>query len=90
LCHPKRTLPAEGELVCSFTGKYALEHQIIHLELATMYEPFVIASKCLAVPCFSESYLPSLFIDKVYIITLELVLRNFVVFLSTGGDHGDF
>jgi hypothetical protein len=58
-------------------GKYALEHQIIHLELPTMQKSL-------------ESCLPSSFIDKVDIITLELVLRGFVVCLNTGGDHCDF
>jgi hypothetical protein len=43
LCHPKRTLPAGGELVQAFMGKYAPEHQII------------IAPKRLVVPCISES-----------------------------------
>jgi hypothetical protein len=84
------TLPAEGELVCAFTGEYALEHQIIHLELPTMHELLVIAPERLMVPCVSESYLASLLVDEVNIIMSELVLCGFVICLDTGGDHGDF
>jgi hypothetical protein len=89
LCHPDKTLPTGGELVCAFTGEYASEHQIIHLELATMHELLVIAPERLTVPCILESCLPSLLVDEVDIITPELVLRGFVVCLNTGGDHGD-
>jgi hypothetical protein len=86
LCHPKRALPTGGELVKAFTRKYALEHQIVHLELATMHIPLVVALECLTVPCILESCLPSSFIDKVDIITSELVLRSFIVCLNTGGE----
>jgi hypothetical protein len=79
-----------GELICVFSGEYAPEHQIIHLEQPTMHESLVIALERLMVPCISESYLPSLLIDKVNIITVELVLRSFIICLDTGGDHGDF
>jgi hypothetical protein len=34
--------------------------------------------------------LPSSLIDEVDIITLELVLRGFIICLDTGGDHGEF
>jgi hypothetical protein len=64
--------------------------QIIHLELPTMHKPLVIAPAHLAVPCISESCLPSCFIDKVDIIAPELLLCDFVVCLNTGGDHDDF
>jgi hypothetical protein len=57
-----------GELVCTFTGEYASEHQIIHLELPTTLEPLVIALECLTVPCVLESCLPSSLIDNVDII----------------------
>jgi hypothetical protein len=50
----------------------------------------VVALERLAVLCISESCLPSSFIDKVDIITSELVLRCLVVCLNTGRDHGDF
>jgi hypothetical protein len=90
LCHPKRTLLVGGELVCAFTGEYASEHQIVHLELPTMHRPLVIASEHRTVSCILESYLPSSLIDKDDIITLELVLGDFVVCLDMGGDHGDF
>jgi hypothetical protein len=89
LCHLEWTLPAGGELVFTFTGEYAPEQQIIHLELPTMYEPLVIASERLMVLCILESLLPSLLIDEVDIIMSELVLCDFIVCLDTGGDHGD-
>jgi hypothetical protein len=44
----------------------------------------VVASERLAVPCISESYLPSSFIDKIDIIMSELVMRSFVVCLNMG------
>jgi hypothetical protein len=71
-------------------GKYASKHQIVHLEVPTMHKPLVIVPERLTVPCILESCLPSSFIDKVDIITLELVLSGFVVCLDTGRDHGDF
>jgi hypothetical protein len=78
------------ELVCTFIGKYAPLHQIIHLEPPIMHRPLVIVPEGLAVPCISESCLPSSFVDEVDIITPELDLRNFIVCLNTRGDHGDF
>jgi hypothetical protein len=54
-----------------------------------MHKPLVVAPEHLAVPCILESCLLSSFINKVNIITLELVLHDFVVCLNTGGDHGD-
>jgi hypothetical protein len=90
LCHLKRTLPAGGELVCAFTGKYAPEYLIVHLELPTIHEPLVIVLERLMVPCILESCLPSSFIDKVNIITPELVLRSFIVCLNTRGGYSDF
>jgi hypothetical protein len=50
-----------------------------------MHEPLMIASKHLTVLCVSKRCLPSLLIDEVDIITSELVLRCFVVYLDTGG-----
>jgi hypothetical protein len=55
-----------------------------------MHKPLVIVPERLMVPCILESCLPSSFIDKVDIITLELVLSGFIVCLDTGRDHGDF
>jgi hypothetical protein len=55
------------------------------LELPTMHKLLVVAPECLTVPRISESYLPSYFVDKVDIITLELVLHGFVVCLNMGG-----
>jgi hypothetical protein len=39
--------------------------------------------------CVSESCLPSSLIDKVDIITSEMVLRGFVICLDMRRDHGD-
>jgi hypothetical protein len=75
--------------VQAFTGKHVPKHQIVHLEMPTMHKPLVVALERLAVPCISESCLPSCFVDKVNIITPELVLHGFVVYLNTRGDHGD-
>jgi hypothetical protein len=33
LCYPEGTLPVGEEFVCTFTGEYAPEHQVTHLEL---------------------------------------------------------
>jgi hypothetical protein len=55
-----------------------------------MYKLLVVVPEHLAVPCISESCLPSLFIDKIDITTLELVLHGFVICLNTGGDHSEF
>jgi hypothetical protein len=76
--------------VQAFMGKYAPEHQIVHLELPTMHKLLLVASECLTIPCILERCLPSSFVDKVDIIMLELVLRDFVVCLNMGRDHGDF
>jgi hypothetical protein len=76
--------------VQAITRKYVPEHQVIHLELPTIHKPLVVAPECLAIPCISESWLPSPFVDKVNIIMSELVLHGFIVCLHTGGDHGDF
>jgi hypothetical protein len=57
LSHLEMTLPAGGggELVQAFTGKYAPKHQIVHLEVPTLFKPLVVAPKRLAVPFISES-----------------------------------
>jgi hypothetical protein len=58
---------------------------------ATYYaQPLVIAPEHLIVPCISESCLLSCFVNKVHIITSELIMCGFGVRLNTGGDHGDF
>jgi hypothetical protein len=90
LCHLERTLPVGGELVCTFTRKYVLEYQIVHLKLSTIHKLLVIVPERLVVPCILGSCLPSSFVDEVDIITPSLVLRGFVVCLNTRGDHGDF
>jgi hypothetical protein len=55
-----------------------------------MHEPLVIVPERLTVPRILESCLSSSLVNKVNMITSELVLRGFVVCLDTGGDHGDF
>jgi hypothetical protein len=85
MCHMEGTLAAGGELVCTFTGEYASEDQVIHLELPAMYELLVIALEHLKVLCILDSCLPSLLVDEVNIITPELVLCGFVVCLDRGG-----
>jgi hypothetical protein len=55
-----------------------------------MHKPLVVALECLMVPCILDSFLPFSLVDKVDIITLELVFRGSVVCLNLGGDHGDF
>jgi hypothetical protein len=83
LCHSKGTHPTRGELVHSFTGKNASEHQIIHRKLPTMPEH-------LSVPCILDNCFPSSLDDEVNIITSDLVMCDFVVCLDTEGVHGDF
>jgi hypothetical protein len=54
-----------------------------------MHEPLLIAPERLMVSCIFNSRLPSSFVDKVDIFTLELVLRGFVICLDTEEAHGD-
>jgi hypothetical protein len=49
----------------------------------------MIVSERLAVSCILDSWLPSSLIDKVNVITPELVLCGFIVCLDTEGAHGD-
>jgi hypothetical protein len=83
LCHVEGGLPAEGELVSSFSSEHPLEHQIVHLELSASHEPLLVAFEYLAIPCIFNSRLSSSFIDEVDILMPELVLRGFVVCLDT-------
>jgi hypothetical protein len=54
---PKRDLPAGGgEFVGAFTGEYALEDQVAHLELPVTHEPLVIAPERLTVLCVASLY----------------------------------
>jgi hypothetical protein len=89
LGYPEGALPAGGELVGALSAKDPSEHQIVHLELPIAHEPFMVALKCLLVPCIFSSRLLSLLIDQVDIFTLELVLCGFVVYLDTERAHGD-
>jgi hypothetical protein len=67
-----------------------MEQQIIHPELPAMHKLLMIALKRLVIPCILERCLPSSFINKVNIITPELVLRDFVIFLNMGKGNGNF
>jgi hypothetical protein len=82
LAHAEGALPAEEELISSFSSEHPLEHQIVHLELSTAHEPLLVAFECLVVPCIFNSRLSSSFIDEADILTSELVLRGFVVCLD--------
>jgi hypothetical protein len=87
LVSPRKDPPSGGRACAGLHKKVcviALDHR------PTMHKPLVIASVCLAVPCISDSCLPSRFVDEVDIITPELGLWGFVICLDTGGDHGDF
>jgi hypothetical protein len=83
LGHTEGDLPAGGELVSSFSSEHPSEHQIVHLELSAAYEPLLAVLECMAVSCIFNSRLSSSFIDKVDILTPELVLCGFVVCLDT-------
>jgi hypothetical protein len=89
LGYPERSLPAWGEFVGTFPAKDPPKHHIVHLELSTAHEPFVVAPKRLLVPYMFNSKLPSSLIDQVNIFTPELVLRGFVVHLDTKRAHGE-
>jgi hypothetical protein len=88
-CYPEGTFLVGGEFVGTFTGEYALEDQVAHLELPITHEPLVIASECLTVPCISHNCLPCSLLDEVNVIMPELTLCGFVVCLDMGGAHGD-
>jgi hypothetical protein len=83
LGHVEGVLSAGGELVSTFSSEHPSEHQIVHLELSVMHESLLVAFECLAVPCIFNSRLPSSFIDEVDILTLKLILRDFIVCLDT-------
>jgi hypothetical protein len=89
LCYLEGTLPAGGKLVRTFLGKNASDHQIVHLELPATHKSLKIAPECLTVLCILDSCLPSSFVDKVDVITSELVLRGFIMCLDVEGAHGD-
>jgi hypothetical protein len=90
LGYPEGTFPAGGKFVHALPVKHPSEDQIIHLELFASHEPLVVASERLPVACIFNSILPSSLIDKVDILTPELVLRGFVVCLDMQRAHGDF
>jgi hypothetical protein len=83
LGHVEGALLVGGELVSSFSIEHLPEHQIVYLSLSTVHEQLLVMFECLVVPCIFNSRLPSSFIDKVDILTPELVLCSFVICLDT-------
>jgi hypothetical protein len=83
LGHAEGALPAEGELVSSFSNEHPPEHQIVHLELSVAHELLLVTFECLMVPCIFNSILSSSSIGEVDILASDLVLRVFVVYLDT-------
>jgi hypothetical protein len=59
------------------------------LELSAPHEPLMIASERLTVPYIFNSRLSYSLIDEVEVITPELVLRGFIVYLDMEGAYGD-
>jgi hypothetical protein len=49
LCYPEWTLTVGGEIVCTFSGEFEPEHQVVHLELPATHELLVLAPKRLTV-----------------------------------------
>jgi hypothetical protein len=90
LGYPVGTFPATGKFVHELPAKHPLEDQIIHLELPASHEPLVVAPERLPVACIFNSSLSSSLVDQVNILTLELVLRGFVICLDMWRAHGDF
>jgi hypothetical protein len=84
------TFPVGRKLIHALSVKHPPEDQIIHLELSASHRPLMVTPERLPIACIFNSRLPSLLVDKVDILTLELVLRDFVVCLDTQRAHGDF
>jgi hypothetical protein len=84
------TFLAGGKFVHALPTEHPPEKQIIHLELLAWHELLVVVPERLSVPCIFNSSLPSLLIDQVDILTLELVLRGFIICHDTQRVHGDF
>jgi hypothetical protein len=90
LGYSEGTILVGGKFIHVLPVKHPSEDQIIHLELSTSHEPLVVAPEHLPVTCIFNSRLPSSLIDQVNILTLELVLRDFIVCLDTQRAHDDF
>jgi hypothetical protein len=73
-----------GELVQAFTRKYVAEHQNHPPRAAYYTQTTGDSTGAPGSTYILESYLSSSFVDKVDIITPELVLRGFFVCLNTG------
>jgi hypothetical protein len=83
LGYPVGTFPIGGKFIHALLAKHLPEDQIIHLELPASHKPLVVAHERLPVACIFNSSLPSSLVDQVNILTLELVLRGFVICLYT-------
>jgi hypothetical protein len=90
LGYPVGTFPTGGKFIHALPAKHLPEGQIIHLELPASHKPLVVEHERLPVACIFNSSLPSSLVDQVNILTLELVLRGFVICLYTQRAHGDF
>jgi hypothetical protein len=89
LRYPEGTFPSGGKFVHALPIKHPPEDKIIHLELSVSHEPLIVVPERLPIACIFNSRLPSSLVDQVDIITLELVLRGFIVYLDTQRAHGD-
>jgi hypothetical protein len=81
LGYPVGTFHAGEKFGHALPAKHPFEDQIIHLELPASHELLMVAPECLPVACIFNSRLPSSLIDQVNILTLELVLHDFIVCL---------
>jgi hypothetical protein len=89
LRYPEGTFSVGEKFVHALPVKHPPEDKIIHLELFASHELLMVAPKRLLVVCIFNSRLPSSLVGQVNIITLELVLRGFIIGLDTQRAHGD-
>jgi hypothetical protein len=82
LGYPEETFPAGEKLIHALPVKHPPKDQMIHSELSASHELLVVAPECLSVACIFISRLPYLLIDQVDILTPDLVLRGFIVYLD--------
>jgi hypothetical protein len=98
---PRRTRPGQqkcvtqkgpsqwggGECACTFTGKYAPEHQDDHLELPTTYKPLVIASECLMMCTLTVIVPERLMMCTLTVIVLERLTMFTIVVIAPDDVH---
>jgi hypothetical protein len=89
LRYPNGTFSTGGKFLHALPVKHPSEDKIIHLELSALHEPLMVVPERLPVACSFNSRLPSLLVDQVDIITLELLLHGFILCLDTQRAHGD-